>query len=103
VELFSILNLTKSSSQWPCLSRAFFVISSSRSNRFCYRLTRKPAATPTGLEIKASSDPIHIQQFTRQVQPSTAATFHRRQVHLAQINATSGHKLFPERAAALNG
>ncbi len=41
--------------------QGFFIVSSSRSIRLCDRLTGQPAAAPTGLEIKASSDPIHIQ------------------------------------------
>ena len=65
-------------------------------------LSSQPAATPTSLEVESTGDTIHIQQLTGHIEPWTAMTFHRGQIHLAQGDSTSSDELLTKWAPALN-
>ena len=52
------------------------------------------------LKVEAASHPIHIQQFSDQIQTGLLATSHRGQVQLLQGYTTGGDKFLAERAAA---
>jgi len=48
------------------------------------------------LEVEAASHPIHIQQFSDQIQTGLLATSHRGQVQLLQGYPTGGDKFLAE-------
>ena len=52
------------------------------------------------LEVEASGHPVHIKQFTGEVQAGMTAALHRGDVHLPQGHAAGGDELLPEAAAA---
>jgi hypothetical protein len=52
------------------------------------------------LEVEATGDAIHIEQFTHQVKAGAKATFHRGQVHFTEGYAARCHEFLPEGTAA---
>ena len=53
-------------------------------------LARQPTAAPASLKVETAGHPVHIKQFTRQVETGAAAALHRGQVDLPQGDTAGG-------------
>ena len=55
------------------------------------------------LEVEATGDTIHVEQFTGKVKTGTDPAFHRGQIDLSQINTSGGDKFLSEGTTPLDG
>ena len=55
------------------------------------------------LKVEPPRHPVHIQEFTHQIQTGLLAALHRRQVHLTKRNAPCRHEFLAEGAPPGNG